>query len=59
MKSLYYLGGFVLLIACSDPGNKSSEEKASDMTKSLLKEMKQKDSANAAIADTSAAKKIK
>jgi len=58
-KTLCFLFGLLFLIACTDPEYKSSEEKASDLTKSLVKEMEQRDSLEALSADSLDAAKAK
>jgi hypothetical protein len=50
-----FLGSFVVLVflsSCSGPKPKSSEEKAAEMTRELLKEMHEQDSLEALRADS-------
>lgn len=59
MKIQLVLGAVLVFSACSGSTPKSSEEKASEMTKSLLKEMHKQDSIKALMADTVLADTLK
>lgn len=52
MRLLSGFAVFVFLTSCSGPEPRSSEEKAAEMTRELLKEMQEQDSLEALQADS-------
>ena len=59
MKCYWMFAGFLLLLSCSGPAQKSSEEKARDMTRELLEEARYQDSVESAEMDTLSVDSIK